>query len=98
MSRWPRLVSVSTSCCAAARTTTRDRAGLTGKATARRSDNVGGLLKGVISSYNHVKDMKDYGFEVGGPILRDRLFVWGAYGRTEPKMQIFTRDPLNVRN
>jgi hypothetical protein len=63
-----------------------------------QSDNVGGLLKGVISSYNRVKDMKDYGFEVGGPILRDRLFVWGAYGRTEPKMQIFTRDPLNVRN
>jgi hypothetical protein len=61
-----------------------------------QSDNVHGLVAGVISSYNRVKDMKDYGFEAGGPIVKDRLFAWGAYGRTEPKMQIFTKDPANV--
>jgi hypothetical protein len=60
-----------------------------------QSDNVSSLQRGVIQSYNRMKEMRDFGGEAGGPIVKDRIFVWGAYGRTEPKLQIFTRDPAN---
>lgn len=60
-----------------------------------QSNNVtGGDLKGILGSYNRMKEMKDYGFEIGGPIVKNRLFVWGAYGKTTPKMQIFTKDAV----
>ena len=64
-----------------------------------QSNNVqGGDLLGILGSYNRVKDLKDFGAEAGGPIVKDRLFVWGAYGRTTPKMMIFTKDPAVVGN
>jgi len=30
---------------------------------------------------NSIDNNKDFGVEVGGPIVRDKLFIWGAYGR-----------------
>ncbi|HEX9944326.1 MAG TPA: TonB-dependent receptor [Thermoanaerobaculia bacterium] len=30
---------------------------------------------------NRIVDVKDYGAEIGGPIVKDRLWIWGAYGR-----------------
>jgi len=30
---------------------------------------------------NRIVSVKDYGAEIGGPIVKDRLWVWGAYGR-----------------
>jgi carboxypeptidase family protein len=30
---------------------------------------------------NRIVSVKDYGAEVGGPIVKDRLWVWGSYGR-----------------
>lgn len=66
-----------------------------GKGT--QANNVkGGDIAGILGSYNRVKDLKDFGAEVGGPIIKNKLFVWGAYGRTTPKMMIFTKDPANV--
>lgn len=32
---------------------------------------------------DHVRQISDYGFDLGGPILRDRLFVYGLYGRQD---------------
>ena len=32
---------------------------------------------------NRVNEAQDYGVEVGGPIIRDRLWAWGAYGRNQ---------------
>jgi hypothetical protein len=32
---------------------------------------------------NRIVSIKDYGAEVGGPIVKDRLWVWGSYGRTK---------------
>ncbi|MEX2272121.1 MAG: TonB-dependent receptor [Vicinamibacterales bacterium] len=32
---------------------------------------------------NRMQTYHDYGFELGGPILRDRLWAWGAAGRTD---------------
>ena len=30
---------------------------------------------------NRIVTVKDYGAEIGGPIVKDRLWVWGSYGR-----------------
>src|SRR5205823_11906427 len=32
---------------------------------------------------NRVNEVQDYGVEVGGPIIRDRLWAWGSYGRNQ---------------
>ena len=32
---------------------------------------------------NRIVSVEDYGLEIGGPIVRDRLWVWGAYGMQE---------------
>lgn len=32
---------------------------------------------------NQITGVQDYGLEVGGPILRDRLWLWGSYGRQQ---------------
>jgi hypothetical protein len=61
-----------------------------------QSNNVPSTLAGTITSYNRMKDMRDFGGEAGGALMKDKVFVWGAYGRTQPKLQIFTRDPKNI--
>ena len=30
--------------------------------------------------YNKIDTIKDYGFNVGGPILKDKAWLWGSYG------------------
>ncbi|MEO8348527.1 MAG: carboxypeptidase-like regulatory domain-containing protein, partial [Acidobacteriota bacterium] len=32
---------------------------------------------------NRIDEVQDYGVEVGGPIIKDRLWLWGAYGRNQ---------------
>ena len=56
-----------------------------------QSDNVGDL-RGVINSYNRVGEYMDWGVEGGGPLMRNRLFAWGAYGKTEPEIRVFNFD------
>ena len=35
-----------------------------------------------------IQNIKDYGFEVGGPIMRGRLWYWGSYGKNDIKAGI----------
>ncbi|MCM2268685.1 MAG: TonB-dependent receptor [Thermoanaerobaculia bacterium] len=35
---------------------------------------------------NRIVEVLDYGFEVGGPILKDKLWVWGSYGENDIKL------------
>ncbi len=58
-----------------------------------QSDNVSDDLFGEIASYNRVGEYSDWGFEGGGPIIRNRLFAWGAYGKTEPELRVYSFDP-----
>jgi hypothetical protein len=37
----------------------------------------------VFRTGNRIVSVEDMGFEIGGPIVRDRLWVWGAYGVNE---------------
>ena len=57
-----------------------------------QSDNVSSDLFGQIASYNRVGEYKDWGFEGGGPIVPNRIFAWGAYGKTEPALNVFSYD------
>jgi hypothetical protein len=57
-----------------------------------QSDNISDALFGEVASYNRVNEYKDYGIEGGGPIVRGRVFAWGAYGKTQPDMRIFSFD------
>jgi hypothetical protein len=36
-----------------------------------------------LASGNHIQSLQDYGAEAGGPIWRDHLWLWGAYGRDQ---------------
>src|SRR4029453_13809037 len=34
---------------------------------------------------DHLKSIKDYGFELGGPIVKDKLWFYGTYGKQDIK-------------
>ncbi|MCI0417216.1 TonB-dependent receptor [bacterium] len=38
---------------------------------------------------NRIDQVYDWGFDIGGPIVKDRLFAWGAYRRNQ--IDLFTR-------
>jgi uncharacterized protein (DUF2141 family) len=58
-----------------------------------QSNNVSDDLFGEVASYNRVGEYKDYGVEGGGPVVRNRIFAWGAYGKTKPELRVFNFDP-----
>jgi hypothetical protein len=35
---------------------------------------------------DHIDQIADYGFELGGPIIEDELFIWGSYGRQDIRL------------
>jgi hypothetical protein len=35
---------------------------------------------------NHNQQIADYGFDIGGPIVRDRLWFWGSYGKQDIRL------------
>ncbi|HEV8237766.1 MAG TPA: hypothetical protein VGS57_00185, partial [Thermoanaerobaculia bacterium] len=36
---------------------------------------------------NQIDFVHDYGFEAGGPIVKDRLWIWGSYGRNKIQLR-----------
>ena len=45
-----------------------------------QAENVSTEMEGYGYSGDKINRIKDYGFEAGGPIIKDRLWVWGAWG------------------
>ena len=39
------------------------------------------LYQSGAGSGNPIRNIKDYGFEVGGPLIRNKAWFWGGYGR-----------------
>ena len=53
------------------------------------SDNVTEEMKRArAGSGAPIQSIKDYGFEIGGPILKGKLWYWGSYGRQDIKAGI----------
>jgi hypothetical protein len=49
---------------------------------------------------NRTDQFQDYGFELGGPILKDKLWAWGTIGKTNPRNRtlIGTLDETILKN
>ena len=58
-----------------------------------QSDNLPEDAVGTLQSYNRFHKYTDYGVEGGGPVVKDKLFVWGAYGKTNPQMEVYSYNP-----
>jgi hypothetical protein len=50
-------------------------------------------LAGPSRKGNRIKDITDWGFDVGGPVVRDRWWAWGSYGRTVGTLFTLNGDP-----
>ena len=48
------------------------------------------LVDAGIERSNRINEVWEWGFDVGGPIVKDRLFAWGAYRRNQ--INLFTRN------
>ena len=47
-----------------------------------QSNNVtDAMRKNGVNTGNPIQNIKDYGFEVGGPIVKGRAWYWGSYGK-----------------
>jgi hypothetical protein len=44
-------------------------------------DSHGNTVRGYLEFVNEIQKIDDYGVEAGGPIIRDRLWGWGAYSK-----------------
>jgi hypothetical protein len=56
-------------------------------------DDLKAALGGVTGKGNRIDEYTDYGFELGGPIVRDRLWAWGAYGKTDVTLLTLSNTP-----
>jgi hypothetical protein len=50
-------------------------------------------LAGPSGKGNRLKDLTDVGFDLGGPVVRDRWWAWGSYGRTDSTLYTLNGDP-----
>ena len=50
-------------------------------------------LGGVTGKGNRISKYTDYGFELGGPIVKDRLWAWGALGKTDTTLLTLSNTP-----
>jgi hypothetical protein len=48
-----------------------------------QGDNTPDELAAIGAKSNRLDEVKDYGFDIGGPIIKDKLFAWGAYRKNE---------------
>ncbi|MEX2661435.1 MAG: carboxypeptidase regulatory-like domain-containing protein [Vicinamibacterales bacterium] len=56
-------------------------------------DDLKASLGGKTGKGNRINLYKDYGFELGGPIWKDRLWAWGAYGKTDVTLLTLQNTP-----
>jgi hypothetical protein len=57
------------------------------------SDELRSSLGGATGKGNRIDEYRDYGFELGGPLYRDRLWAWGAFGKTDVTLLTLANTP-----
>ena len=64
------------------------------------SDDLAESIGGETKKGNRMEQYADYGFEVGGPLVRDRLWAWGSLGETDIRLRtlIDTADRTTLTN
>ena len=50
-------------------------------------------LAGPSGKGNRIKELTDVGFDAGGPIVKDKWWAWGSYGRTDGTLYTLNGDP-----
>lgn len=60
-------------------------------------DDLRDLLGGATGKGNRIDEYRDYGFELGGPLLTDRLWAWGAFGKTDVTLLTLANTPDNTQ-
>ena len=48
-----------------------------------QADNTPDELSAIGAKSNRLDEVKDYGFDIGGPIVKDKLFAWGAFHKND---------------
>lgn len=56
-------------------------------------DSLKASLGGVSGKGNRMKEYTDYGFELGGPLWKDKLWAWGAFGKTDVTVLTLANTP-----
>ena len=53
-----------------------------------------------VMGYNRIIEIKDFGFNIGGPFIKDKFWWWGSYGVQEIKTTMITgtRDDTYLNN
>jgi Carboxypeptidase regulatory-like domain/TonB-dependent Receptor Plug Domain len=49
---------------------------------------------------DHIDQINDYGADLGGPIIKDKLWFWGSYGKNDIRLVRFTqtKDKTDLKN
>ena len=56
-------------------------------------DDLQSSLGGATGKGSRIKEYQDYGFELGGPIWKDKVWAWGAYGKTDVTLLTLQNNP-----
>jgi carboxypeptidase family protein/TonB-dependent receptor-like protein len=56
-------------------------------------DDLKAALGGTGGKGNRIDQYSDYGFELGGPIWKDRIWAWGALGKTDVRLLTLASTP-----
>ena len=56
-------------------------------------DDLKASLGGVTGKGNRINGYKDWGGEIGGPIWKDKVWAWGAYGKTDVTLLTLAEHP-----
>lgn len=58
------------------------------------------VLFGKGFGYNQIRDIRDYGFNLGGPVVKDKVWLWGSYGIQTIKTTVMngSNDDTNLNN
>jgi hypothetical protein len=65
-----------------------------------QSNNLPDELVGIQTEANHTDQIFDWGGDIGGPILKDKLWFWGSYGKNDIRIARFTgtKDKTLLKN
>jgi hypothetical protein len=58
-----------------------------------KGNNEEAIAQGFTKGSNTVDSIQDYGVEVGGPVVKDRLWLWGSYGRNQINLLTVANTP-----